>query len=67
MRTGFYSILGNVKGWFELDFETRPRVSYGFLPLEVDVLRGAKVSGKWDTVEQLAHLALVHRCVIEQS
>lgn len=41
-------------------------MSYGLLPLEVDVLRGAEVPRERDAVEQFADLALVHRHVIKQ-
>lgn len=34
-----------------LDCEPRPRVSYWLLPLEIDVLRGAKVAGERYAVE----------------
>lgn len=53
--------------YFALDWEPRPHVSYWLLAIEVDVLRGAEVASERDAVEQLAHLALVHRHVVEQS
>lgn len=51
---------------FALDCEPRPRVSYWLLPLEIDVLGGAKVAGERHAVEQFAHFALVHRYVIKE-
>lgn len=51
---------------FALDCEPRPRVSYRLLPLEIDVLGGAKVTGERHAIEQFAHLALVHRYVVEE-
>lgn len=52
---------------FALDCEPRPRVSYWLLPLEIDVLGGAKVAGERHAIEQFAHLTLVHRYVVEES
>lgn len=64
MRT---SVGSGAERYFALDFEPRPRVSYGLFPLDVDILRGAKVARKGYTIEELADLALVDGDVVEES
>ncbi|GAB1865754.1 Rhomboid family member 1 [Camponotus japonicus] len=51
---------------FALDYEPRPRVSYLLLPFEIDVLRRAKVAGKWHAIEQFTHLALIHWHIVKE-
>lgn len=57
---------GAERNKFALDCEPRPRVSYWLLPLEIDVLGGAKVAGERHAIEQFAHLTLVNRYVVEE-
>ena len=52
--------------YFALDWEPRPRVSYRFLPFEIDILRGTEITSERDTIEEFTDFALVDWNVVKQ-
>lgn len=61
------SVRSGERNNFVLDRESRTRMSYWLLPLEIDVLGGAKVAGERHAIEQFAHLTLVYWHVVKES
>lgn len=60
------SVIVWAERYLALDWEPRPQLSYGLLPVEVDVLRGTKVAGEGDAVEELAGLAFEDRGAVKE-